>query len=78
MKSAREMFIEEGGRWIETSNWISVTIYDDNAGNTTKVFEVNKKKKNIKWIIDDKILELNHKMIEALYKLIKELEDKNE
>lgn len=45
MKSAREMFIEEGGRWIETSNWISVTIYDDNTGNTTKEFEVNKKKK---------------------------------
>ncbi len=76
MKSAREMFIEEGGRWIETSNWISVTIYDDNTGNTTKEFEVNKKKKNIKWIIDGKILELNHKMIEAFYKLIKELEDK--
>lgn len=71
--SAKEMFLKEDCQWSETSQKIWIDTNANCDPGMKRLCMIDKKEKKIEWQLDNKNLELNFKMIEAFYKLIKEL-----
>lgn len=67
------MFLKEDCQWSETSQKIWIDTNANCDPGMKRLCMIDKKEKKIEWQLDNKNLELNFKMIEAFYKLIKEL-----
>ena len=71
--TAKEMFLENDCEWIETSWGIWININASCEPGRERLFMIDKKQKKIIWQCEVSNIELNHKMVKAIAKIIEEL-----